>query len=165
MRYTMKQKLFSLRDSFKIFDQNDELAFIAKGGFFSIRKGLRLMLPNETEVARIKQKLIAWRPTFYITLVTGERCKIKKCFWPLFTSRFVLTTPKAEVVVDGDLLSHEYQFVAAGEQIAYVSKRWFSLGDSYGIDIKYEEDIPLMLAAVATIDLVNHNDNGAFDSD
>lgn len=162
----MKQKLFSFRDSFKIFDQNDELAFFAKGGFFSIRKGLRLMMPNETEVALIKQKLIAWKPTFYITLASGQRCKIKKCFWPLFSSRFILTTPNAVVEVDGDLLSHEYQFIAAGEQIAYVSKRWFSLGDSYGIDIKYEEDIPLMLAAVATIDLINHNDTGsAFVSD
>lgn len=165
MRYTMKQKLLSFRDSFKIFDEDDQLAFIAKGGFFSIRKGLTLMLPDETQVARIKQKLIAWKPTFYITLATGECCKIKKCFWPLFTSRFVLTTPKAQVTIEGDLLSHEYQFSVDGEEIAYVSKRWFSLGDSYGIEIKYEGDIPLMLAAAATIDLVNHNDGGAFDSD
>lgn len=165
MRFVMKQKIFSLRDSFEIFNEHDELAYVAKGGFFSIRKGLTLKDHTEAEVAKIKQKLLAWKPTFYITLQDGQRCMIKKCFFPLFKSRFLLKLPNAEVVIDGDFFAHEYRFVVGNEEIACVSKRWFSFGDTYGVDIKYPEDIELILSCVAVIDMVMHDDSGSISSD
>lgn len=165
MRFVMKQKIFSLRDSFEIFNENDELAYVAKGGFFSIRKGLTLKDHTEHEVAKIKQKLIAWKPTFFITLNSGQRCKIKKCFFPLFTSRFLVSLPNADVMIDGDFFAHEYRFTVGGEEIACVSKRWFSFGDTYGVDIKYPEDVELILSCVAVIDMVMHDDSGSISSD
>ena len=165
MRFVMKQKVFSLRNSFQIFDEHDNLAYIAKGGFFSIRKGLTLKNASEIEVAKIKQKLLAWKPTYFITLADGTRCKIKKCFFPLFKSRFVLSLPSAEVAIDGDFFAHEYLFSVGNEEIACVSKRWFSFGDTYGVDIKYSEDVELILSAVAVIDLVMHDDSDAVGAD
>ncbi|NMP32176.1 hypothetical protein HII17_11400 [Thalassotalea sp. M1531] len=165
MRFVMKQKIFSLRDSFEIFDENDTLAYVAKGGFVSIRKGLTLKNNSDQNVAKIRQKLIAWKPTFYIKFNNGYRCKIKKCFFPLFKSRFLITTPQAEIVIDGDFWAHEYQFSCKGEEIANVSKRWFSFSDTYGVDIKYPEDVELILSAVAVIDMVIHDDSGSISSD
>ncbi|MFD2164864.1 LURP-one-related/scramblase family protein [Thalassotalea euphylliae] len=165
MRFVMKQKLLSLRDSFEIFDDKDRLAYVAKGKFFSLRKSLTVRDVNEREVVSVKQKLLAIKQTFFITFPDGTQCRIKKRFFPWITSRFIIKTPGADVEVTGDIFSHEYQFVAAGQLIAQVSKRWFSIGDTYGVDIAHEEDIPLVLAAVAIIDMSMHGDSGSIGSD
>jgi uncharacterized protein YxjI len=39
-----------------------------------------------------------------------------------------------------------------------VSKRWFSLSDTYAVDIDEAEDDVLILAAAVVIDLVSHPD-------
>ena len=166
MRFLMKQKIFSLRDSFEIFDEHNELAYIAKGSFFSfLRKSLTLKDAQENEVAQIKQKLLAIKPTFFIRANDGVTCRIKKCFFPLFSSKFIISTPGSEVVLTGDFLSHEYRFEANGEEIAAVSKHWFSFGDTYGVDIKYDEDIWLILSSIAVIDMIMHDDSGSVGSD
>jgi len=165
MRFLMKQKIFTLRDKFEVFDEHEQLAYVAKGGFFSFRKKLKLIDNQEKEVAEIKQKLFAIKPTFFITLADGQLCKIKKCFFPLFTSRFVISLPNTHIVIEGDFFAHEYRFIVATEEIACVSKRWFSFGDTYGVDIKYPEDVSLILSCVAVIDMVMHDDSGSIASD
>lgn len=164
MRFVMKQKLLSLRDSFEILDDQQQLAFTAKSGFFSLRKAFSLKTSSEQQVAQIKQKLIAIKPTFYITTADGQKSRIKKCFFPLFTSRFIMSHPQGEIEIGGNFWVHEYQFIQNGNPIAQVSKQWFSWSDTYGIDIANQENIELILAAVVVIDAVMHDDcNSNFD--
>jgi uncharacterized protein YxjI len=61
----------------------------------------------------------------------------------------------------GDFLDHEYVFERSGREVARVSKRWFSIADTYGIDIDPEQDDALILACAVVIDLVSHPDEKA----
>ena len=56
----------------------------------------------------------------------------------------------------GSLLDHEYTFQRGDQTVATVSKRWFSLSDSYGIDIADGENVVLILASAVVIDLCCH---------
>ena len=58
----------------------------------------------------------------------------------------------------GDFLDREYTFTRHGHRIAEVSIRWFSLTDTYGVDIADGEDDVLILAATVVIDLACHGD-------
>lgn len=165
MRFLMKQKIFTLRDSFEIFDQHQQVVLFAKSRIFSIRKSFTLLDPNEQPVAEIRQKLLAFRPTFYITTSNGQRYCIKKTFFPLFHSRFLIKGPDCSLIIAGNFLGHEYQFFNPKEQlVAEVSKQWFSWSDTYGIDVSDESLSELIISAVIVIDATMHDDkNSNFD--
>ncbi len=47
--------------------------------------------------------------------------------------------------VKGDLLDHEYEIRRDGRTVASVSKKWFTLTDTYGITVDAGEDEGLIL--------------------
>jgi uncharacterized protein YxjI len=49
-------------------------------------------------------------------------------------------------------VDHEYEIERDGKKIAAVSKRWFRVRDTYGIDIFPGENDALILAATVCID-------------
>jgi len=58
----------------------------------------------------------------------------------------------------GDFLDHSYVFTRNGSQVAEVSKQWFALGDTYGVQIAQDEDDVLILASTVVIDMACHGD-------
>lgn len=164
MRFVMKQKLFSLRDSFEINDENEALAFTAKSKFFSFRKSFQLKDANEQDVVAIKQQLLAIKPKFVFDNYQGQTALLKKHFFPLFSHKFTLYLNNKKVDITGNILGHEYQFSMRGEIIAQVSKQWFSWSDTYGVDVLRAEDIWFVISSVIAIDCLLHEDkNSTFD--
>ena len=47
----------------------------------------------------------------------------------------------------GSLFEHEYTISRAGQVVTVVSKQWFSLTETYGVDIAPGQDDPLILDA------------------
>ena len=52
----------------------------------------------------------------------------------------------------GNIVDHEYKIERGGEEVAVVSRRWFRVRDTYGIEIKPGEDDGLLLATAVCID-------------
>ena len=61
----------------------------------------------------------------------------------------------------GDFLDHEYVFTRGDREVATVSKRWFSLGDTYGVETADGEDDVLILASAVVVDQACHRDDGS----
>ncbi|MCA9220512.1 MAG: hypothetical protein KDA71_09315, partial [Planctomycetales bacterium] len=59
---------------------------------------------------------------------------------------------------EGDFFDHEYRFTRNGRSVATVSKRFFSLSDTYGVEVAAGEDDVLILACAVVIDLCSHDD-------
>ena len=57
-----------------------------------------------------------------------------------------------ELSAKGNIVDHEYAIERDGEKVAQVSKRWFRVRDTYGIDIAAGENQALILAATVCID-------------
>jgi uncharacterized protein YxjI len=58
--------------------------------------------------------------------------------------------------VQGNILDHEYRIEGGGRRVAEVSKKWFRLRDTYGVEIAPGEDDALVLATTAAIDMMAH---------
>jgi uncharacterized protein YxjI len=58
----------------------------------------------------------------------------------------------------GNFSDHDYRFTRHGATVAEVSKKWFSLRDTYGVDITEGEDDVLILTSTVVIDMVCHAD-------
>ena len=52
----------------------------------------------------------------------------------------------------GNIVDHEYKIERDGHKIAEISKRWFRIRDTYGIEIVPGENDALILAATVCID-------------
>jgi len=58
--------------------------------------------------------------------------------------------------VKGKITDHQYEFERDGQKVAEVSKRWFRIRDTYGVEIGPNEDVALVLAATVAIDQMTH---------
>jgi uncharacterized protein YxjI len=66
MRYIMRQKLFSWGDDFTIKTEDGRDAFFVDGKAFSLGNQLSFQDMNGNELAFIRQRLLAWGPTYEI---------------------------------------------------------------------------------------------------
>jgi uncharacterized protein YxjI len=56
----------------------------------------------------------------------------------------------------GNIVDHEYKIERGGHDVAEVSKRWFRVRDTYGIEVAEGQDDPLLLAVAVCIDQMTH---------
>ena len=54
--------------------------------------------------------------------------------------------------VQGNILDHEYTISQGRQRIAEVSKKWFRLTDTYGVEIADNQNDILILATVVAMD-------------
>ena len=64
-----------------------------------------------------------------------------------------------ELHVKGNLVDHEYEIDRDGRAVARVSKRWFRVRDTYGVEIAPGEDDALVLAIAVCVDALSHRGN------
>lgn len=159
MRYVMKQKLFAFGDDFRIQNAAGQDVFFVDGRAFSIGNKLSFQDLNGNELAFIRQKLLSWGPTYEITRGNELLAVVKKQLFTLFRCKFTVDVPGPDdLEAQGSFLDMEYRFERGGRTVAEVSKRWFSLGDTYGVDIRDGEDDVLILASTVVIDMICHDD-------
>ncbi|HEX2780039.1 MAG TPA: LURP-one-related family protein [Gemmatimonadaceae bacterium] len=160
-RYVLKQKLFSFGDDFRIRDEQGKEVFFVDGKAFSIGSKLSFQDLAGNELAFIKQKILNWSPTFEIWRDGALAAVVKKKLFALFHHRFSVDVPGPDdLEAEGDFLDHEYSFRRGGRTVATVSKKWFALGDTYGVDVADGEDDILILASAVVIDQACHPDDG-----
>ena len=159
MRYLMRERILSWGDDFRIKNAEGQDAFYVDGKVFSFGDKLSFRGATGDELVRIEQKLLSIGPQ-YVIIRGGETVAVvKKHLFTLFKARFTVDVPGPDdLEAKGDFLAHEYTFERAGRDVARVSKRWFSLADTYAVDIDEGEDDVLILAAAVVIDLVSHPD-------
>jgi uncharacterized protein YxjI len=111
------------------------------------------------ELAYIKQKVFAWGKTYEVFRSGKLAAVVKKEMFTLFKCRFTIDEPGPDdLEAEGDFLDHEYEFLRHGQPVAQVSKRWFSLTDTYGVDVADSEDPVLILASAVVVDMACHPD-------
>ena len=88
MIYQMKQKFFAIGDKFVIRDAEGREAFTVDGQVFSLGHKLSFRDADGNELAFIKQKLLAWGPTFEIWQGDRLQAVVKKALFSLFRQRF-----------------------------------------------------------------------------
>ena len=54
--------------------------------------------------------------------------------------------------VKGNILDHEYTIGEGRDKVAEISKKWFRVRDSYGVDIEQGQDEIIILAVTVCID-------------
>lgn len=151
MKLFMKQKVFSWRDRFFVKDENGNDRYYVEGEFFSWGKKLHVYDAGGTEVAFIREKVWSFHPRYYIDINGREVCAIVKKFTFLRPSYYLEGLPWT---MSGDFWAHDYFLTDNDRQIMSLSKKWFTWGDSYQLDIADPRNELLCLCIALAVDCV-----------
>jgi uncharacterized protein YxjI len=79
--------------------------------------------------------------------------RVKKALITPLRDRFSVEVEGGDdLEAKGNIVDHEYKIERGGERVAEVSKRWFRIRDTYGIEIAPGQDDALILAVTVCID-------------
>jgi len=151
-------EVFSLGDSFRIKDEVENDIFIVKQQLLSIGKKLRIFDLAENELCYMEQRLFKFMPEYDIYIAGRLVANVKKKF-AFFKNDFIITSPECQYYVEGDIWAHEFQICRDGCAVAHISKAFFRLTDTYGVDIDDSIDQLPVLALAIVIDMVCHEKN------
>lgn len=158
LKLYIKQKVFSIRNKFDIYDVNAEVKYKAEGEIFSLGKRLHVYDNNGNEVIFIKQKLMAFLPKYEISIHSGTPVEVVKNF-TLFKHEY--SVPALNIKIYGDFFAHEYMVEQNGCEIASLSKQWFTFGDAYTINIPDPLNELIALSAILVVDCCMESNNNA----
>lgn len=161
MRYVLQQKLLSWGDDYYIRNAAGQDVYFVDGKAFSIGDQLSFQDLAGNELAYIRQKVLSWSKTYEISRGGELAAVVEKELLALFHHRFTVDVPGPDdLEAEGNFTDHEYEFRRGGRTVATVSKQWFTLRDTYGIEIEDSEDQVLLLACAVVVDEACHPDDG-----
>lgn len=156
MRYKIKQKIFSFGDDFTVKDANDYDRFIVKGKVFSLGDKLKVTDLDGNEIAYIEQELFRFLPKYNIYVNGHHRATVKKEL-SFFKPKFFIESSTGNYSIEGNILSYDFNILKNNQIVAVINKGWFTLSDTYGVDVVDHEDHGFILSLVIVIDQTLHD--------
>jgi uncharacterized protein YxjI len=153
-RYQMREKLLSIGDDSWIEDESGRRAFKVNGKALRVRKTLVIEDPQGHELAKIQDRPVHVRDVMEIEGPDGSSlAKVKKAMITPLRDRFSIDVAGgAELSAHGNIVDHEFEIEADGTKVAEVSKKWFRVRDTYGVEVAPGQNDALVLAITVCID-------------
>ncbi len=157
-QYKMRQNLISFGDDFWIEDSRGQRVYKVDGKVLRIRDTLIIKDMHGTEVAKLQEKMVRIKDTMEIQGPNGATMAVvKKALITPLRERYVVKLGAGpDLDVQGNLLDHEYSIGEGRDKIAEVSKKWFRISDSYGVQIEEGQNDGIILAVTIAIDMISH---------
>jgi len=154
MRYIMKKKLLSFGADFTIRDAGGNDVYFVDGKVFSLRDQLVFQDMRGNELAVVQRKLLSWGPTYEIYHRGQLEAVVKESLFTLLGHRFAVDDEHGpdDLEARGNFTNHQYTFTRGGQEVAQVSESWFTLADTYGVDVADGQDDVLILACTVVIE-------------
>ena len=152
-RYQMREKLFSIGDDFWIETGEGDRAYKVNGKALRMRKTFVIEDTSGAELLKVQEKKLHVRDTMKIEREGQTVATVKKALITPLRDRFAIDVENGgELSAKGNIVDHEYEIERDGKKVAEVSKRWFRVRETYGIEVAPGENDALILAATVCID-------------
>ena len=150
----MRQKIAAIGDDFWIENGRGERVYKIDGKALRVRQTLIFEDLNGNELLKIQERMLRVKDSMEIEDAHGQRvAMVKKALITPIRERWSVDIPgAADMEVQGNILDHEFRI----GNVAEVSKKWFRIADSYGIEIEPGQNDVLILAVAAVIDMMAH---------
>jgi uncharacterized protein YxjI len=158
-RYQMREKLVSIGDDFWIEDENGKKVFKVDGKALRIRKTLKFEDAHGNMLAQIQERKLRVKDSMEVEDAQGNRvAMVKKAIISPIRDRFTVRIKNGpDLEVKGNILDHEYTIGEGRDKVAEVSKKWFRVRNTYGVQIDPDQDDIIVLAVTVCIDQMAHN--------
>ena len=140
---SMREKLLAIGDDFWIENDQGERAYKVNGKALRVRQTFVLEDASGTRWSRSRSASSA-SATRSRSSAAATRLRRSTRRWSVSGDRFAIDVEDgADMKAKGNVVDHEYEIERDGDTVATISKKWFRVRDTYGVDVAAGEDAPL----------------------
>ena len=149
--FQMREKIFAIGDDFWIEDANGNRVYKVDGKAVRLRDTFILEDAHGKELSKIQEKKLSVRDK--MTIESGStKATVHKRLIGIRDHYVVDVEGGEDLKAHGNIVDHEYEIERDGEKVAEVSKKWFRIRDTYGVQLAQGQDVPLILAITVCVD-------------
>ena len=158
VHYKMRQRLVSIGDDFWIETEGGERVYKVDGKAMRLRKTLVLEDAEGHKLAKLQEKMLRIKDAMEIEDADGNRmAMVKKALVSPLRDRWSVEIVNGpDLDIRGNIVDHEYTFTDGRTPVATVSKQWFRVADTYGVEVDPGQDPVVVLAATVALDMMAH---------
>lgn len=153
-RYQMREKMLSIGDDFWIENEHGQKVYKIDGKALRVRSTLNFEDAHGKQLAQIQEKMVRVKDSMEVEGPNGEQlAMVKKALFSPIRDRYTVKIKNGpDLEVQGNILDHEFTIGEGRDKVAEVSKKWFRIRDSYGVEIEPGQDDIVILAVAVCID-------------
>ncbi len=156
-RYYLKQAVFSLRDSFKVFDESQRVVYHAHAKMLSISRQYNIYRSSDERLLfTMKRRLLSFMPVYELCDAAGRQVAIMRKRFAMFKNRIDIEAEGRGYLLEGNIWAHNFTVSSDGKPVLTVRKKLLSWGDTYEIEIAEDGDTDKLIAFVIMIDSIFH---------
>ena len=158
-RYQMREKMVSIGDDFWIENGAGQKVYKVDGKALRVRSTLKFKDAHGNELCQIQERKLRVKDSMEVESADGQQmAMVKKALISPVRDRFTVNIKGGpDLDVKGNIVSHEYTIGEGRDKVAEVSKKWFRVRDSYGVEVEPGQDDILILAVTVCIDQMAHD--------
>ncbi len=160
MRYLVREKGVAVGDDFWVSDENGREVFRVDGqALQAIHPAFDLMDPSGAVVTTIRKQLLAMSEMMAIERAGAVIATVRKAAVSHLHHGFVIDLAGGgELEAHGDIAAKEFEIRHGPAVLARVSRAWFRVRHSYGVDVAPGQDDPLLLTVAVCLDRIHHDE-------
>ena len=123
-----------------------------------MRDTLKFKDLQSNTLCQVQQKVARIKDTMDIDSPNGKKVAVvKKAIISLVRDRWTVKVGNSpDLDVQGNILDHEYKIREGHTKVAEVSKKWFRVRDSYGVEVAPGQNDVVILAVTVVVDIMAH---------
>jgi uncharacterized protein YxjI len=158
-RYQMREKLVAFGDDYYIKNEAGQNIFKVDGKVLRVRDTLKFKDMKGNVLCQIQERMLRIKDVMAIEDAKGNQvAEVKKALITPLRDRWTVKIKHGpDLDVQGNILDHEYEIKEGRRKVAQVSKKWFRVRDTYGVEIAPDQEDVLILAVTVALDQMAHN--------
>lgn len=155
-RYQMREKLLAIRDVFFIEDGDGNKVYKVQGKLLRARTTLHFEDMQGNLLCKVQERVLRVKDTMNVEDADGNTIAIaKKAIISPIRDRWIVKIGDGpDLKVQGNVLDHAYKIGDGTGQVAEVSKKWFRVRDTYGVEVAPGQNDIVILAVTVAIDMM-----------
>jgi uncharacterized protein YxjI len=158
----VREKMFSIGDDFWVTDEQGDQVFLVDGKALSLRQTVELKDRSGAVLAKIHKKIVSIHDTMDIERDGQVIATVKRAlFSPLHHRSVIELHGVGQLEAVGNMIDKEFEIRDGGMVLAQISRSWFRIRDTYGVDVAPGQDDALMIAIAVVLDRIHHDEEEA----
>ncbi len=155
--YYLKQKVFSIRDSYNVYDENQNLVYYACAKLFSLPRQYKIYRGSDDSLLfTMKRRVFSFMPAYDLFDASGREIANMRKQLAIFSNRIDIQSGDKSYNLEGNIWAHNFTISTPEKTVLNVKKKIISWGDTYEITIEDDSETDKLVAFVVMIDSIYH---------
>ena len=159
MRYLVRERLFSITDDFWVTDERGNKVFLVDGKALRLRETFELKDASGQTLATVRKKFLTFTDALEIEHDGAVAATVHKAvISPLFHRSIINLADGGRLEAVGNIIDKDFEIRDGRHAIARVSRAWFRLRDTYGIEVAPGQNDALLICVAVCLDRIHHDE-------